>query len=185
MVNDGPTNPTQGTPGVISIEHLDNPIAPVILEPFPAAIPSLPQGVNNILGQGISKPEGYFTYNASTQSTDLVWPANSRSNKKLAKATQYTFQRINKANGTSLAGPPNFASTAHPLGGAVIGRACNTYGRVYGYRNLFVMDGSMIPGSTAVSNPSLTIAALAERNMDHFLNRLQRPSDDDDDDDDD
>jgi cholesterol oxidase len=41
-----------------------------------------------------------------------------------------------------------------------------------GYPNLFVVDGSLIPGSTACSNPSLTIAALAEQSMDHFLNRI-------------
>ena len=172
LISNEPTNPNQGSPGVIAVEHLDNPIAPVILEPFPAAFPSLPQSVANVLGQGIPRPEGYFTYNASTQATNLVWPADSRNNQKLAEATQYTYRLINEANGTSLAGPPDFAATAHPLGGAVIGQACNTYGQVYGYRNLFVVDGSLIPGSTAASNPSLTIAALAERNMDHFLNRL-------------
>ena len=172
IIGDGQTNPNQGSPGVISIEHLDNPIDPVILEPFPAAFPLLPQGVHNVLGMGISKPEGYFTYNDSTQSADLFWPTNSRNTQKLAKAAQHTYDLINRANGTSLAGPPDFAATAHPLGGAVIGQVCNTYGRVYGYRNLFIVDGSMIPGSTAGSNPSLTIAALAERSLDHFLNRL-------------
>ncbi|MEH1770431.1 MAG: GMC oxidoreductase [Nostoc sp.] len=25
---------------------------------------------------------------------------------------------------------------------------CNTYGKVHGYSNLFVVDGSLIPGST-------------------------------------
>ena len=172
LISDGPTNPNQGSPGVISIEHLDNPIAPVILESFPSAFPLLPQGAANVLGQGIPKPEGYFTYNTSTKSTDLFWPANSRHNQKLAEATQYTYELINQANGTSLVGPPDFVSTAHPLGGAVIGQVCNTYGQVYGYRNLFVVDGSLIPGSTAASNPSLTIAALAERSMDHFLNHI-------------
>ncbi len=46
-----------------------------------------------------------------------------------------------------------------------------TKGKVHGYRNLFVVDGSLIPGSTACTNPSLTIAALAERSMERFLNR--------------
>ena len=181
IISDRPTNPTQGSPGVIAVEHLDNPIAPVILEPFPAAFPALPQGVANVLGQGIPRPEGYLTYNPSTQSADLFWPANSRKNQRLAEATQHTYKLINRANGTSLAGPPDFAATAHPLGGAVLGRVCNTYGRVYRYRNLFVVDGALIPGSTAASNPALTIAALAERSMDRFLNRLQGPSDDNDD----
>ena len=177
IISNRQTNPTLGTPGVIAIEDFDNPIAPLVLEPFP--IPSIPQGAAAVLGQAISKPEGYFTYNRSTQSTDLFWPANSRNNQKLAEAIQHTYQLINQANGTSLAGPPDFASTGHPLGGAAIGQVCNTYGQVYGHRNLFIVDSSLIPGSTALANPSLTIAALAERSLDHFLNGGKRRDDDD------
>jgi len=39
-------------------------------------------------------------------------------------------------------------------------------GRVFGYTNLRVLDGSIIPGNLAV-NPSLTILALAEHAMSH------------------
>ncbi len=169
VVSNRQTNPTLGTPGVVALEDFDNPIAPVTLEPFP--IPSVPQGAAIVLGQGITKGEGYFTYNRSTKSTDLFWPANSPNNQKLAEAAQYTYDRINQANGTTLAGAPDFTSTGHPLGGANIGKVCNTYGRVYGYRNLFIVDGSLIPASTACANPSLTIAALAERSMDRFNHR--------------
>jgi cholesterol oxidase len=57
--------------------------------------------------------------------------------------------------------------TAHPLGGCFMGEGieksvANHRGEVWGYRNLFVADGSLIPSSLAV-NPSLTISALAER----------------------
>ncbi|BCL38987.1 GMC oxidoreductase [Nostoc sp. MS1] len=171
MINAGETNPTLGTPGVIAFEHLDNPIAPVILEAF-QALPFIPQGLIPVLGQGISKPEGYLTYNFSTGSADLFWSSNSADRQKNAQALLYTYQRLNQANGTNLAAPPDYSSTAHPLGGAIIGQVCNTHGQVFGYPNLFVVDGALIPGSTACSNPSLTIAALAERSMDHFLNRI-------------
>ena len=46
---------------------------------------------------------------------------------------------------------------------------CDPYGRVLGQRGLYVNDGALIPGSTACANPSLTIAALAERNIDHIV----------------
>ncbi|MEA5624327.1 GMC oxidoreductase [Nostoc sp. UHCC 0251] len=171
MINTGETNPTLGTPGVIAVEHLDNPIAPVILEAF-QALPFIPQGLIPVLGQGISKPEGYLTYNAYTGSADLFWTNNSTDSQKNAQALQYTYQRLNQTNGTTLAASPDYSFTAHPLGGATIGQVCNTHGQVFGYPNLFVIDGALIPGSTACSNPSLTIAALAERSMDHFLNRI-------------
>ncbi|NMG09426.1 GMC oxidoreductase [Brasilonema sp. UFV-L1] len=169
VITNGPTNPTQGGPGATVIEHLDNPIAPIVIEQLP--FPIVPEDVIAFFGQAIAKPEGYLTYNTSTQSADLFWPSNSANNQKNAQALEYTYQLLNSANSTTLAQPLDFSSTAHPLGGATIGAVCDTYGQVYGYRNLFVVDGSLIPGSTACTNPSLTIAALAERSMDRFLNR--------------
>jgi cholesterol oxidase len=63
----------------------------------------------------------------------------------------------------------NIPSTAHILGGAVIGpdasRGVVDAGqRVFGYENLLVCDGSAIPANVGV-NPSLTITALAEHAM--------------------
>ena len=60
-------------------------------------------------------------------------------------------------------------STAHVLGGVVIGRSrdegvVDARHRVFGYENLLVCDGSVIPANVGV-NPSLTITALAERAM--------------------
>lgn len=66
----------------------------------------------------------------------------------------------------SLLGIP---TTAHILGGAVMGRdrtegVIDRDNRVFGYVNMFVCDGSMISANPGV-NPSLTITALAERAM--------------------
>ena len=60
-------------------------------------------------------------------------------------------------------------TTAHLLGGAVMGRnaaegVIDSGNRVFGYENLYVCDGSMISANPGV-NPSLTIAALTERAM--------------------
>ncbi len=58
------------------------------------------------------------------------------------------------------------ASTAHILGGCGIGSSADdgvidSTGRVFGYDDLYVIDGSMIGANLGV-NPSLTITALAE-----------------------
>jgi cholesterol oxidase len=60
-------------------------------------------------------------------------------------------------------------TTAHLLGGAVIGESpdtgvVNERHEVFGYKNLLVCDGSAIPANVGV-NPSLTITAMAERAM--------------------
>jgi len=57
--------------------------------------------------------------------------------------------------------------TPHPLGGANMGRTAadgvvDHRGEVFGYRNLFVADGAIVPEAIGL-NPSKTIAALAER----------------------
>ena len=63
----------------------------------------------------------------------------------------------------------NIPTTAHILGGAVVGEGPKTGvidgdNRVFGYRNLLVCDGSAVPANPGV-NPSLTITAMSERAM--------------------
>jgi len=60
-------------------------------------------------------------------------------------------------------------TTAHILGGATIGATpeegvVDRDHRVFGYENLLVCDGAAVPANVGV-NPSLTIAAMAERAM--------------------
>jgi cholesterol oxidase len=43
-------------------------------------------------------------------------------------------------------------------------------GEVFNYPGLFVMDGAVLPGATGV-NPAHTIAAVAERNIEHFIRK--------------
>jgi cholesterol oxidase len=60
-------------------------------------------------------------------------------------------------------------TTAHLFGGCVIGRGpeegvVDVDHRVFGYENLLICDGSVIPVNPGTA-PSLTIAAMAERCM--------------------
>lgn len=66
-------------------------------------------------------------------------------------------------------GPLGKYIIAHPLGGVPMADdpadgVVDSFGRVYGYDGLHVLDGSIIP-SPLGANPSKTIAALAERGV--------------------
>ena len=72
----------------------------------------------------------------------------------------------------SLEATANIPATAHILGGATIGKdaesgVVDSEHRVFGYQNLFICDGSVMPANPGV-NPSLTIAAMTERAMSHI-----------------
>jgi choline dehydrogenase-like flavoprotein len=58
-----------------------------------------------------------------------------------------------------------------PTSGAGFTRPC---GEVWGYPRLFVMDAALFPNSVGV-NPSSTIAAVAERNIELFIRRAKAP----------
>ncbi|HEX9207028.1 MAG TPA: GMC family oxidoreductase [Steroidobacteraceae bacterium] len=65
----------------------------------------------------------------------------------------------------------NIPTTAHILGGAVVGRdassgVVDSRHRLFGYANFLVCDGSTVPANPGV-NPSLTITAMAEHAMSH------------------
>jgi cholesterol oxidase len=88
------------------------------------------------------------------------------------KAAAWLAQRTGGvAQSMVLEAAANIPSTAHILGGAVIGRDATTgvvdhCNRVFGYRNLLVCDGASMPANPGV-NPSLTITAIAEHAMSH------------------
>lgn len=142
---------------------------PVTLENWYA--PGIPLNIGLDASLGIVldlENRARFRYEASTDRVNLLWPQNG--NAAAVAATREVNNRIARAN-LSIPGVPLIAQdvfagfTAHPLGGAVLGRATDNFGRVRGYSGLYVMDGAAIPGSTATVNPALTISALAERNI--------------------
>ena len=81
-------------------------------------------------------------------------------------------EKLAKATGGVPFVPPTwtlakYLVTPHPLGGCNMGGSAVTgvvdhKGEVFGYRNLYVADGAIIPEAIG-ANPSKTIAALAER----------------------
>ncbi|MFF3618698.1 GMC oxidoreductase [Streptomyces sp. NPDC002467] len=114
-----------------------------------------------------------FTWNAATGKADLSWQtAWKQPSIDMAKTI---FDKINAKEGTiyrtDLFGAYkiwNDTLTYHPLGGAVLNKATDNYGRLHGYTGLYVIDGALIPGNTSV-NPFVTITALAERNIEKII----------------
>jgi cholesterol oxidase len=95
----------------------------------------------------------------------------------LARAAD-ALRNLAEAAGGKLMIPPAILArrlpvTVHPLGGAAMADSpdagvTNPYGEVFGHPGLYVCDGSLIPVPTGVP-PSMTIAALAERNIEHLI----------------
>ncbi|MFF3121039.1 GMC oxidoreductase [Streptomyces sp. NPDC057908] len=114
-----------------------------------------------------------FSWNAATGKVDLSWQTSWK--QPSIDAAKTIFDKINKAEGTiyrtDLFGTYKIWGdhlTYHPLGGAVLNKATDNYGRLHGYSGLYVIDGSLIPGNTSV-NPFVTITALAERNIEEII----------------
>ncbi|MWA00075.1 cholesterol oxidase [Actinomadura sp. LD22] len=120
-----------------------------------------------IVGYGVSKGRGRFVYDSGKDDAVLQWPKG---------ADDTIYKRINERI-TKIAGSLSvltdttgaYPSTWHPLGGAPMGTVCDLSGRVQGHRGLYVLDGALIPGTTAACNPSMTIAAIAERATDDIV----------------
>ncbi len=114
-----------------------------------------------------------FSWNAAAGKVDLSWQTAWK--EVSINAAKSIFDKINAKEGTiyrtDLFGVHKIWGdhlTYHPLGGAVLNRATDNYGRLHGYPGLYVIDGSLIPGTTVV-NPFVTITALAERNIEKII----------------
>ena len=88
-------------------------------------------------------------------------------------ANEFAQKFAQIAGGTAMSMLPEILfdvpGTAHCLGGCVMGDSAgngvvDSRQRVFGYKNMYVCDGSVVSANLGV-NPSLTITALAERAM--------------------
>jgi cholesterol oxidase len=133
-------------------------------------------GIIGSLGMAYdTQNRGEFKWVPSNNRVELSWARNGNAtahasiaevNEKIASASNTVtglWPIIDSVNGLNW--------TAHPLGGAVLGQVTDNYGRVKGHPGLYVMDGAAIPGTTGSVNPSLTISALAERNIEEIIRR--------------
>ena len=91
----------------------------------------------------------------------------------IPKANEFARKFAQIAGGTAMSMLPEILfdvpGTAHCIGGCVIADSpdrgvVDEHHRVFGYRNMYICDGSVLAANLGV-NPSLTIAAIAERAM--------------------
>lgn len=161
----------QSAVGTVAFYDTSGPLARVVVNGsngLGPLDPVLAQANTSVFKAGITSIDptrGKFEYHAKNDRVILDWPDNGNSR------VDDNCLRI----GHKLAAHADFPVEAvvyepdvlwgHMCGGATLGRASDSFGRVKGYKNLYALDGSMLPGSAGASNPSLTITALAERNM--------------------
>ncbi|SDY91699.1 cholesterol oxidase [Amycolatopsis xylanica] len=132
-----------------------------------------------LLAMGRERPEGRLSLRRGE--LDLRWRhESSRDYFTLAGAR---MRAIAESDGAEYRDNPmgrgGRVVTVHPLGGAPMAvtehaGVCDPHGQVFGFPGLYIADGSVMPGSVG-PNPSLTIAALADRLCDRML-ETSRPA---------
>jgi cholesterol oxidase len=127
-----------------------------------------------LFGMGRDIPDGNMTLTGDGF-LDIDW--RTRRSNAFFEQVRVTGKDIAGAlNAKFLDNPPWHLSrvvTVHPLGGCPMGRneregVVDSYGRVFGYPGLLVVDGSIMPGPVG-PNPSNTIAALAHRAAEQLI----------------
>ncbi|MFD0691718.1 GMC oxidoreductase [Actinomadura fibrosa] len=166
------TGADQSTMPAMGIDNWNDAAGPVFAEiaPFPAGTELW---ISLYLAITKNPNRAKFTFNTSTGKVDLSWQASWT--QPSIDAAKRVFDAIN-AKAATIYRTDMFGTyktwgddfVYHPLGGCVLGRATDGYGRLPGYPGLYVVDGSLVPGSIGV-NPFVTITALAERNIEKII----------------
>jgi len=133
-----------------------------------------------LLGMGRDVPDGWMRLRKGY--LDVDWTA--RSSRAYFDRMSETMRDLSRALGGRYLPDPlwwlNLLITVHPLGGCPMGKdrargVVDSWGQVFGYPGLSIADGSVMPGPIG-PNPSLTIAALADRFASHILQERKTPA---------
>jgi cholesterol oxidase len=172
------------------------PVLPVLFIPNGRLLGALQSLVNGVYKGPFAKLQTFFAVSHDTASgrfvldddrLSLVWP-NAKDEPVYARLDAMLSAIVEKSGGSYVKNPlagtvmGHQPATAHPLGGAGMGRerddgVVNHKGQVFDtgpagdvtavHLGLYVVDGAVIPRSIGV-NPLLTITALAERTLLHI-----------------
>jgi len=171
---ESPAGAHEGGPAhFVATDWKDNPMGPQTCIAYPDH--TLPEDTIQYLGMSIPSERGYFDYDKTTDKVTLHWSNESTGQtrermrhtlEKFARSIQDPERAKRAVESIQVEGGN---ATAHPCGGVAMGYAADLYGRVKGYKGLYVTDAAFIPLGTAACNPALTTAAFAERSMAEIL----------------
>lgn len=128
-----------------------------------------------LLGMGRDTPDGRITL--ADGELDVEW--TSATSMAYFEDMRATMRRISDALAADFKDNPLWWTkrvvTVHPIGGAPMGRhvhegVVDSECESFGHPGLYVVDGAALPGPVG-PNPSLTIAALADRAVERLLER--------------
>ncbi len=128
-----------------------------------------------MLGMGRDVPDG--TFSLRNGELDLAW--SMKTSLPYFLAVRATMKALATGLGAHFRDNPSWwfrrIIATHPVGGCPMGTdpsagVVDAFGRVWRYPGMFIADGSVVPGPVG-ANPSLTIAALADR----FADRMVEP----------
>jgi cholesterol oxidase len=126
-----------------------------------------------LLGMGRDVPDG--TLYLEDRYLENTW--TMKTSRRYYDSVKRSMEAIAEATGARFVDQPLWyfkrVVTVHPVGGCPMGRTpdegvVGPYGQVFAYPGLSVADGSVLPGPVG-PNPSLTIAALADRSATWML----------------
>lgn len=166
-----PIGSPQGGPPSVLVRNAEGTVG-VMHSPMPFPVGSR---LLICLGMGISDRLGRWTL-TSDGKPELKWHADYdiTSRKAVEDVVRHVARYMPGASPVSV-GNPSHPVVAHPVGGVVLGKSTDLYGRLRGYTGLYCLDGALMPGSTAAVNPALTIAAVAERCLDRIVPDFESP----------
>ncbi|MCG5432408.1 GMC oxidoreductase [Mycobacterium sp. MYCO198283] len=170
LAPDDPAGTQQSIMGMINLDGRSDPDNPVYASIFsiPLPVETYALGYYVMVKTG---DRGEITYDPRTDAISIDWPESH--SQRVAARAEKVFDRVTGANGVDyrddvFEGKVFAPNTVHPMGGCVRNRATDAFGRVKGYRNLFVNDASLLPGFLGC-NPFMSITALAERNIEAII----------------
>ena len=142
---------------------------------------SLSAGGLPLLMMGRDVPDGRMSLDGDRLEVD--WKKDNGSREYFDRARAKAQEITDELGGDFLDNPLWLLSrviTVHPLGGCRMGRSdaegvVDPYGRVFNHPGLHVADGAVLPGPVG-ANPSLTIAAVADRFADAMLEGAPEPT---------